>query len=171
VPIADTPASKVNSGFSLIELVVTISIMSILLGIAAASFQTWQQKNNLEAQTREIFTDLNEARTSAFTQKKNYGIVFQPSSYVVKFYDSAAAAADPLNNGTTVKTKNLQFGLTQSGASIVDTHVVFETSGITFDWFTIFVDPSKVSASVNCIVISTARVNMGKINGTACEFK
>lgn len=164
------------SGFSLIELLITMAVMGIVLGIATLNFQAWQVKNNMEAQTREILVDLNEARTNAFTQKRPHSIVFQPNSYVMKSYSTAAEAGSPLTNGTTVKTKNLKYGLTKAGASIVDTPVVFDTTGITFNWFTIFVnpfnaDPAKEPVTVNCIVISTARVNMGKINGTACEFK
>lgn len=173
---ACTPAPMANSGFSLIELVVTISIMFIMVGIVSLNFRTWQVKNKVEAQTREILVDLNEARTNSFTQKRPYGIVFQPNSYVIKSYSSSTAAAAPLTSGTTLVTKGLKYGLTKAGSSIVDTPVVFDTNGITFNWFTIFVnpynpDPTKESAAVNCLVISAARVNMGKINGTTCEFK
>ena len=169
-----------SSGFSLIELIVTMAIMSIILGIATLNFRSWVVKNNKEAQIREIFVDLNEARTNAFTQKRPYWIVFQPNSYVMKSYTSATAPvptnATAVTSGTTIKTKNLTYGLTNAGASIVNTPVIFDTTGITFNWFTIFVnpyntDPSKEPATANCIVISTARINMGKINGTACEFK
>lgn len=161
------------SGFSLIELLITMAVMGIVLGIATLNFREWQVKNNMEAQTREILVDLNEARTNAFTQKRPHSIVFQPNSYVMKSYTTAAEA---LTDGTTVKTKNLKYGLTMAGASIADTLVVFDTTGITFNGFTIFVnpynaDPAQEPVAVNCIVISTARVNMGKINGTACEFK
>jgi type IV fimbrial biogenesis protein FimT len=168
-----TPKISAISGFSLIELIIVIAIMGIVMSIATLNFQSWQAKNRVEAQTREILADLNEARTNAFTQKKQYGIVFQPNSYVIKSYSTASAAASPLTSGTIVTTKNLKCGLTKAGDSIIDTPVVFDTTGITFNWFTIFVSQNSAdhSAAVNCIVISTARVNMGKINGTACEFK
>ena len=163
--------AKGNTGFSLIELVVAIAIMGILLTIATLNFRGWQVKNKIEAQTREMLVDLNSARTNAFTQKNYFGIVFQPNSYVMKSYSSAADASAPLTGGTAVMTKNLNYGLTKAGASIVDTPVVFDTSGTTFNWFTIFVNPVDTDSAVNCITISTARVNMGKVNGTACEFK
>jgi type II secretion system protein H len=172
-PGAIAPGVTSISGFSLIELIIVIAIMGVVMTIATINFQSWQIKNSVEGQTREILADLNEARTNSFTQKKRYGIVFQPSSYVIMSYSSASAAVAPLTAGNTLTTKNMKFGLTKAGASIVDTPVVFETTGITFDWFTIFVNQSGAdqSAAVNCIVISTAQVNMGKINGTACEFK
>ena len=172
-PEAGAPILTSFSGFSLIELIILIAVMGIMMSIATINFQSWQVKNRVEGQTREILADLNDARTNAFTQKKQFGIVFQPNNYVIKSYSSASEAAAPLTAGTTVTTKNMKYGLTKAGASIVDTPVVFETTGITFDWYTIFVNQSSAnqSAAVNCIVISTARVNMGKINGTVCEFK
>jgi type IV fimbrial biogenesis protein FimT len=170
---ANAPGRSATAGFSLIELVIVIAIMGIVMTIATLNFNSWQVKNRVEGQTREILADLNEARTNSFTQKKQYGIVFQPNSYVINSYSSASAAASPLTAGSMITSKTLKYGLTKAGASIVDTPVVFETSGITFDWFTIFVNQGTTNqtAAVNCIVISTARVNMGKINGTACEFK
>lgn len=173
VPDSGNPGKMAISGFTLIEVIIVIAIMGIVMSIATLNFRSWQVKNRVEGQTRELLADLNEARTNAYTQKKQYGIVFQPNSYVIKSYSTAALAASPLTSGTTVTTKNLKYGLTKKGASIVDTPVVFETSGITYNKFTIFVNQGStdLSPAVNCIVISTTRVNIGKINGTACEFK
>jgi prepilin-type N-terminal cleavage/methylation domain-containing protein len=167
-----------TAGFSLIELMAVITIISIAIAISTLSFHSWQVKSKIEAQTRELFTDLSEARTNAFTQKKVYGIVFQPTSYVMKTYTSeveynsnASAAA----NGRVVASKSLKYGLTsQTGADISDSAVVFDTSGLATSWFlgrTIFVNPVTEPAALNCVVIYASRVNMGKINGTSCEFR
>ena len=165
-----------RSGFSLIELIITIAVMGIVVTIATLNFNIWQKKSRMDAQTREIFTDLNEARTNAVTQKIYYGIIFQPNSYVIKSYDSATVptAATAASTGTTAMTKNLLFGINKAGDVFDNTPVLFDTTGMTIDMCTIFVaplDPDKDEATVNCSTISAARVNMGKINGTACEFK
>ncbi len=168
------PLRKSLRGFSLVELIIAIALMAILISAATMSFSTWQAKAKVDEQTRTILSDLNDARTRAFTQKRVSGIVFNPSSYVLKTYTSEteySTATNAATKGTTVYTKTLRYGLTKAGASIANTPVIFDTSGFTNDWFTIFVDPTYSSASVNCIVISAARVNMGKLNGTACEFK
>jgi type IV fimbrial biogenesis protein FimT len=176
----DTPEVIVRSvsGFSLVELLVVIAIMGIVMTVSTLSFNSWQVKNNIESQTRELFTDLSEARTKAFTQKKVYGIVLQPTSYVMKTYSSEveyisnpAAAA----NGTVVASKSLKYSLaTNTGADISNTSVVFDTSGFTTSWFiglSVLVGPATVPASLNCVVVSTARSNMGKINGTNCDYR
>jgi prepilin-type N-terminal cleavage/methylation domain-containing protein len=167
-----------TSGFSLLELVAAITIMSIVIAISTLSFHSWQVKSKIEAQTRELFTDISEARTNAFTQKKVYGIVFQPTSYVMKTYSSEAeykTNATAAANGRVVASKSLKYGLTtQTGADISDSSVVFDTSGLAVSWFigrTIFVNPVTEPAALNCVVIYASRVNMGKINGTSCEFR
>lgn len=176
-PPGGAPADRNRSGFSLLELLIAIAVMGILATIATFNFNSWQVKSKMEAQVRELQVDLNEARINAFTQKRPFGIVFQTNSYTIKSYSSLTEAASPVDNGTTVVTKNVLFALTKrsgtstSIVSIADTPVVFDTSGTTFNWFTILVDPSKTDAAVNCIVISTTRTNMGKLNGTTCEFK
>ena len=165
-----------TSGFTLVELIIIITIIAIVTSISTLSFNSWQVKNKIESQTREIFADLSEARINAFTQKKAFGIVFQPTSYVMKNYSSeteyvnATAAAA---NGNVVATKTLKSSLTKGGATsnITNTPVIFDTRGFTNDWLTIIVNPTTAQAALNCLVISSARVNMGKLNGTSCEFK
>lgn len=161
------------SGFSLIELLFTMAIMGIVLGIGTLSFRQWQVKSNIESEIREIFVDLNEARSSAFTQKCDHRIVFQPNSYVMKRYSSENESRSA---GRTIVTKNLKYGLTSKSGSnlaadITDRFVEFDSGGITSNLFTVIVNPLSEDVAVNCLVIFETRVNMGKINGSTCEFK
>ncbi len=171
------------SGFSLIELVLTITIMGILTGIATLSFNSWQKKSAIEAETTQLFADFSEVRTKAFTQKKVYGIVFQPTSYALKSYSSAGECSTDANaasKGLTVSNKTLSYTLSKAtGADISGTPVVFDTNGFVYNTtvfdvnnvLTIFVNPTTESAAVNCVVVSSARANVGRINGTACDLK
>jgi prepilin-type N-terminal cleavage/methylation domain-containing protein len=165
-----------EKGFSLMELLITIAIMAIVMSIATLSFNTWQTKSSIESLTHEMFTDISEARTKAFTQKKYYGIVFQPTSYVMKTYSSEVEFSNNSNavaNGVVVATKSLKRILTKKGADITDTPIIFDTSGFFtgVNNLTIFVNPTSAAAAVNCLVISSTRTNIGKVNGSDCEFK
>ncbi|MEI6703622.1 MAG: prepilin-type N-terminal cleavage/methylation domain-containing protein [Deltaproteobacteria bacterium] len=167
--------SKASAGFSLIELMVTITIMGIVMAISTLSFNSWTTKSNIEKQIRELFTDLSEARTKAFTQKKLHRIVFQPTSYVLKTYSTEN---ETKTAGSTITTKNLKYGLTSKNASgsnlavdITDYFVEFDSRGLASNNFTVIVNPLSADTSVNCVVIYDTRANIGKINGTNCEFR
>ncbi|MDD2542225.1 MAG: prepilin-type N-terminal cleavage/methylation domain-containing protein [Desulfuromonadaceae bacterium] len=175
-----------NYGFSLIELLITIAIMGIVMGISTISFNSWQTKNKIESQVREMYADLADARSRAITQKRVHGIVFQPSSYVMKTYTSEVEykyASDPVTNGVEVMRKSLKYGITKTDTTTAFTDanssVLFDTTGfilptaVTSFGLTVVVNPITVSPSINCLVISVARGNMGKWNETAakCEFK
>ena len=57
--------SKYNSGFTLIELMVTIAIAAIVLGIAIPSFSSTITSNRLTTSANELVTALNLARSEA----------------------------------------------------------------------------------------------------------
>lgn len=174
-----------QSGFSLIELIIVIAIMGIVMAISTISFNSWQTKSRIESQTREIYADLADARTKAFTQKKVHGIVFQPNSYVMKSYSSEveyASITGAAANGVVISSKSLKYGITKTdtATAFTDLSVLFDITGLTSTTpststfgFTIVVNPVNISPAINCLVISVARVNMGKWNATTskCEFK
>jgi prepilin-type N-terminal cleavage/methylation domain-containing protein len=166
-------AIRSTSGFSLMELLITITIMALVIAISTLSFNTWQAKSKFEAQIRELFSDISEARTNAFTQKIGYRIEFQPSNYVMKSYSTEN---EPKNAGRTIKDKKLKYGLTLKTGSdlavdITDHTVDFDSRGFASKNFTVIVNPLTVDSALNCLVVFVTRTNMGKINGTTCEFR
>lgn len=55
------------SGFTLIELVVTIAIVAILSSIAVPSLQETIRRNRIDTEAQRIFISLNKARNNALT--------------------------------------------------------------------------------------------------------
>jgi len=68
-------------GFSLMELMVVLAIFATLLSIATLDFNAMTKKAQIERQTRELFADLNQARTDSFFVKKRHKLVMQPKGY------------------------------------------------------------------------------------------
>lgn len=61
-------------GFTLIELVVTIAVLSILVTVAVPSMRTFIQNGRLITQTNDLIGDLNYARSEAIKRRINTGI-------------------------------------------------------------------------------------------------
>ncbi|MCL2308099.1 MAG: GspH/FimT family pseudopilin [Proteobacteria bacterium] len=60
-----------NRGFTLIELMVTLSVLAILLAIAAPSFSELIMNNRLATAVNEVQSALNFARAEAVTRRQS----------------------------------------------------------------------------------------------------
>jgi type IV fimbrial biogenesis protein FimT len=69
---------KTNTGFTLIELLMTVVIASILLSLAAPSFNETIRNNRLTAQSNDLVTAINLARAEAV--KRRADVTVCPSS-------------------------------------------------------------------------------------------
>lgn len=68
--------TKKNHGFTLIELMVTIAVMTIITMMAAPSFGDLIAEKRLESETRDLALTLGDARGQAATLRKNITIKF-----------------------------------------------------------------------------------------------
>lgn len=163
---------KWNAGFSLIELVLAIAIISTLLSISVLSFNSWQTKYNIEAQVRQMVADINGQRLTALTRKQRFSVILNQNSYVFRSYSSNE---EPLTAGTDVPggTHNVSYAL-KSNASTFYNNLPLEIDqrGMITPTATIYLDRSE-SAYLNCLTIHTVRTNIGKINAgwSNCDDK
>lgn len=56
---------KLNSGFTLLELMITVAVLTILVGIAVPSYQTFVQNSRLDDAAQKLYSAFNSARQEA----------------------------------------------------------------------------------------------------------
>jgi len=157
-----------NSGFSIMELIVVIAILSILTAIATITGRDWMERYKVASQTKEMYADLMNARASAMQRSRMFFVKLAANQYAI--YEDTFPS--PEGNGTPdtgtgqdrpVTQKTLQYTL-----NAATTNVNFSTNGLaspdpTTVWFTSTANPAS-----DCITLSTTRILMGKYNGTNC---
>lgn len=160
-----------NHGFTLVEVLVVMVMFGILSTIGTIAFNDWTKKYNIEKQTKELFSVINDARLRSIHSKKRHGIVLNPTQYVMRNYSSEN---ENRLAGQTLLTKTVQYTLTKNsgGGTLAGDLFVFDTRGFIDNGvgITILVNPANSGAAQDCIVLSEGRTNMGKLSNGVCGF-
>jgi prepilin-type N-terminal cleavage/methylation domain-containing protein len=181
-----------NRGFSLIELIIILVLIGILAGIGTVNFNSWQRKYAIEAQVKEMLSDISNVRMLAIQSKKEHRIFLNRNSYtVVRYADELdTPRVDPLAAGGQVVndkgqvivprtrgTKQLKFDIVQytagATANFNNTPIIIDERGYTNSLMTIAVSFNVGEPAYNCLRISNARVNIGRTNAITnnCDFQ
>jgi len=108
---------KKNSGFTLMELMVTVAIIAIMSAIAIPSVFSYLPKHRMNGATRDVYSAMQYARLRAVKEKTHVVINFNAGadSYSVFIDDGrgGGTARDNTQNGAepTVKTGQMPVGV------------------------------------------------------------
>jgi type IV fimbrial biogenesis protein FimT len=128
-------AEQRHKGFTMIELMIVISIIGILAAIAAPSFADMIERNKLKQAAEGLKSDLEWARSEAIKQSCNVSIVFTSGAnwqYVMttctigtaKTVTSTSSAVSL--SGTTFTANTVDFDSRRGGAE--DAGATFSTT-------------------------------------------
>jgi len=143
-----------QSGFSLLELVVVILIMSALLGMGLMQFGSYTRKSQIERQMRTLNADLAEVRLQALYRKRARAVVISGTQFAI--YSSAKSDVQP------VTTRTLAYPVRSNAAE----PVIFEINGMlnVGGGRAFCLNGGTNPATVDSIVLTTSRIYLGKWN-------
>jgi type IV fimbrial biogenesis protein FimT len=154
-------------GFTVIELVVVLGILTILLGIATLNFSDWQKKSLVERYAKELYTDLQDARSNAAYTKFRRGVQLSAKSVAFRRYSSDSDTA-----GTLLTTKQLPIALNwTTWVDPASNRIDFNIRGVMTDpTVKVICFQTPVDAAYDAIIITPVLTTLGKVTdrGNAC---
>ena len=89
-----------KKGITLIELMVTVAIIGIVVGIAIPSFTSYLPRLRLNGAARDLISDLRLARSLAVGENKQYKVVFDVAneSYTIRKADDTITKSTDYKN-------------------------------------------------------------------------
>ena len=96
-----------SSGFTLIELMVTIAVLAIIVGIAAPSISTQLANQRVKSTTATLANALKEARVESVIRRQNITLSYDnastPKVITITAPSSTAISSYSYNSSSTIK--------------------------------------------------------------------
>ena len=114
---------RLQGGFTLIEIMVTVAVLAIILGIGVPSFQGLIERNRISTATNKLFSALTTARSEAIRLGLNVSVTQAAGGWG----NGWTIAIDSSN--TTLRVENTLPGNVSIGDANAPTKIVFSVNG------------------------------------------
>ena len=157
---------KREKGFTLLELMVTIVILCILLGLAIPAFSRWIPNYRLRGAARDLYSNFQLAKMTAVKDRARCGVLFDVANARYRVVSAGLNRTFESNSSTVggddVVLKTVDFSEYGSGVGYghgsatggvggagFDNNVTFDEDGILFDSRGLVFKPSGTSATAD----------------------
>lgn len=129
--------ARMSVGFTLIELMITITLLGVFAALAVPSFATLINNNRTQAASNEVYALLQYARSIAAQERTNYSACLNDGEWTVKKTCSSTVAMRTLGKTASVDIKASTSEIVFHGngaataATIYACHDADPTSGFT----------------------------------------
>ncbi len=113
-----------QSGFTLMELMIIITIIAVLAAIAVPNFLGWLPKYRLKSAVDELFSNLNLAKMTAVRNGQDCKVLFDADGYTIECL-SKTVNLDGYGSGITFKNPD--------GSSGFPAFITFNSRGLSND--------------------------------------
>ena len=139
-------SSTSKGGFTLVEMLVVITVFGILAALAVPQFIAFRPMNRLNGATRQVYSELMLARAKAVNENRNYVVTF-PTSYTMQIVGSSTKVVN-------IQTEYSDVTMTSSAST-----VTFSSRGTTDVTPTITLTNSGGTKTVTVRITGTASIS------------
>ena len=161
-----------NSGVTLIELLIIVSIIGVLVVAMGFSYEGWMGNYRIESQTKELYFDLTDARTNAMTRHRMHFVTLDTQQYTIiedtSPWPDGNTILEPADNQILQRRYEYNYQLGVVGAALLPQTITFNTRGI-MSWAPAvnemtFRFINTRDPDLDCIVIEQSKIWMGEYN-------
>jgi type IV fimbrial biogenesis protein FimT len=133
---------RLNRGFTLIELMITITLICILLGFGIPAFRDFTRNNSVTAVQNDLVTAMNLARSEALKRNRNVTVCAttdrESCGDADNWNEGWIAFVDPTNPGVVDKDEEILQAWPSANTSLAfdangSSFIQYEPTGMTTD--------------------------------------
>ena len=164
-------------GITLIELLIVVSIIGILMVALGFSYEGWMGNYRLESQTKELYIDLADARSSAMSHNRVHWVVLEDQQYTIVEDDNPGPDGDGILDAqdelVLQKRYEYDFRLASEAPAVMPQTITFDRRGL-MSWAPAanemtFMFINTRDPDYDCIRIERARRWMVEYEAPDCE--
>lgn len=127
-----------HTGFTLLELMITVAVIAVLLAVAAPSFNDFFDKNRLKQATEDVYGLISRAKAETVTRDANMFVTVDGGAWCVGFAAAANCTCSPLPapddaGACAVPVAGTNVLQVVDGANFTDVNITSGDTGIEFN--------------------------------------